>query len=87
MQHARAITEFIVGEFLPDVSPTELDPRTDLVADGVVDSLGLLKLLVWLEDEYGINADEIDLAPESLQSVAAIDAFIRTATAGTVEAT
>lgn len=87
MQHARAITEFIVREFLPDVPPAGLDPDTDLVADGVIDSLGLLKLLVWLEDEYGINADEVDLAPESLRSVAAIDAFVLGATAGQVEAT
>lgn len=87
MQHAQAITEFIVNEFLPDVPPSELDPDVDLVADGVMDSLGLLKLLVWLEDSYGIRTDEVDLAPESLQSVAAIDAFICTAPAGPVEAT
>ncbi|MGQ0840954.1 phosphopantetheine-binding protein [Actinokineospora sp.] len=76
MHHARAITEFIISEFLPDVPAAELATDVDLIADGVIDSLGLLKLLVWLEDTFGIRADDVDLDPESFRSVVAIDAFV-----------
>ncbi|MCG8920575.1 phosphopantetheine-binding protein [Actinokineospora sp. PR83] len=76
MQHAHAITQFVLDEFLPDVAAADLDPHADLIADGVIDSLGLLKLLVWLENGYGIRADDVELTPDRFRSVAAIDAFI-----------
>ncbi|OLR89586.1 hypothetical protein [Actinokineospora bangkokensis] len=87
MQHARAITQFIIDEFLPDVAPADLDPHADLIADGVIDSLGLLKLLVWLETEHGLRADDLELSPERFKSVAAIDGLIAEHAATAVEAT
>ncbi|MEV7438322.1 acyl carrier protein [Streptomyces griseoviridis] len=76
MPYAQAIKEFVVEEFLPDVSAGELDADYDLLANGVIDSLGLLKVIAWIEDRYGVDTDEVDLRPESFNSVAAIDAFI-----------
>ncbi|MGP4020936.1 phosphopantetheine-binding protein [Saccharopolyspora sp. 5N708] len=86
MQHASAITQFVIAEFLPDVPVEELAPDTDLLDEGIIDSLGLLKLLVWLEDAYGIRAEDVELDPDSFRSIAAIDAFITAATAGPVDA-
>lgn len=80
MQNQTAIAQFIVDEYLPDLTPQQLDVHTDLIEDGVIDSLGLLKLLVWLESTFGINADEADPAPENFRSIAAIDAFVSSAT-------
>ncbi|MFJ9559406.1 acyl carrier protein [Streptomyces fuscichromogenes] len=76
MSYTQAIKEFVVEEFLPDVSPTELDDDYDLLVNGVIDSLGLLKVIVWIEDRYGIDTDTVELRPESFHTVAAIDAFI-----------
>ncbi|WP_438486718.1 phosphopantetheine-binding protein [Streptomyces sp. S186] len=76
MSHAQAIKEFLVGEFLPDVPAGELADDQDLLADGIIDSLGLLKVIAWLEDTYALNTDDTELDPESFRSVAAIDAFV-----------
>jgi acyl carrier protein len=76
MPYAQAIKEFVVEEFLPDVSAGELDADYDLLANGVIDSLGLLKVIAWIEDRYGVDTDEVGLRPESFHSVAAISAFI-----------
>jgi acyl carrier protein len=70
------IKQFIVDEFMPDMSPDELDDDFDLQAGGAVDSLGLLKLVAWLESEYGISVDESELGPDSLRTVDAINEFI-----------
>jgi acyl carrier protein len=70
------IREFLVEEFMPDMSPDELDDDFDLQTGGAVDSLGLLKLVAWLESEYGISVDESELGPESLRTVDAINEFI-----------
>jgi acyl carrier protein len=73
------IKEFIVEEFMPDVPASELDSDFDLLTGGVVDSLGLLKVVAWLETEFGIVVDESELGPESFRTVAAINEFIEKA--------
>jgi acyl carrier protein len=70
------IKQFLVDEFMPDMSPDELEDDFDLQTGGAVDSLGLLKLVAWLESEYGISVDESELGPESLRTVDSINEFI-----------
>jgi acyl carrier protein len=70
------IKQFLVDEFMPDMSPDELDDDFDLQTGGAVDSLGLLKLVAWLESEYGISVDESELGPDSLRTVDSIQEFI-----------
>ena len=70
------VKQFVVDEFMPDVSPEELDENFDLLAGGVVDSLGLLKVVAWLESEYGLEVDESELGPESFRTVSSIREYI-----------
>jgi acyl carrier protein len=70
------IKEFIVEEFMPDVPAEELDDDFDLLTGGVVDSLGLLKVVAWLEDEFDIAVDDSELGPDSFRTVAAIKAYV-----------
>jgi acyl carrier protein len=70
------IKEFIVEEFMPDVPVEELEDDFDLLTGGVVDSLGLLKVVAWLEDEFDIAVDDSELGPDSFRTVAAIKAYV-----------
>jgi acyl carrier protein len=70
------IKQFIVEEFMPDVPAEELDDDFDLLTGGVVDSLGLLKVVAWLEDEFDVTVDESELGPESFRTVAAIKQYV-----------
>ena len=70
------VKEFIVEEFMPDVPVDELDDDFDLLTGGVVDSLGLLKVVAWLEDEFDIAVDDSELGPDSFRTVAAIKAYV-----------
>lgn len=79
MQHDTVVKQFIIEEFLPDVSISELASDYDLLAGGVIDSLGLLKTMAWLEDRFDLRADEIDLDPDHFRTVSAIGAFIERA--------
>ena len=45
MKHAQAIKEFVIEEYLPDVSAGELDDGYDLVDGGVIDSLTAVIIL------------------------------------------
>jgi acyl carrier protein len=76
MDETLKIKQFVVDEFMPDVPVEELDADFDLLTGGVVDSLGLLKVVAWLESEYDIGVDESELGPESFRTVNAIRAYI-----------
>ncbi|HDO31227.1 MAG TPA: acyl carrier protein, partial [Desulfobacteraceae bacterium] len=43
---------------------------------GIIDSTGVLELVEWLEDEFGVPVEDEELLPENLDSVNQLAAFI-----------
>ncbi len=59
-----------VYKVLEEISGVKKPSKTDrLQEDLVFDSLGMVTLLVGLEDEFGIEFDESDLNPFDLKTV------------------
>ena len=79
------VREFIAAEYLPGTDPAELGDDYDLLDTGVIDSLGLLRLIEWVAQRYDIAIDQLDLSPEHFRSVAAVAAFIDSAGAARVQ--
>jgi acyl carrier protein len=79
MNHTQTITKFLVDEFLPDVPADSLAADYDLLAGGVIDSLGLLKVIAWLEDRFDVVVDDIEIEPDNFRTVAAMNAFVQNA--------
>ena len=73
------IRQFIVTNFASDIAADELPDDLDLLDNGVVDSLGLLRLIAWVGDRYGIPVADLDISPAQFSSVTAIAAFVREA--------
>lgn len=71
-----AIKAFVVDEFMPDVPIEQLDADDDLYAGGIIDSLGLLQVIVWLEETFALVLDDAEISPETFRSVNAISAFV-----------
>ena len=69
------IKHFIVDDFMPDVPADDLDDDFDLLTGGVVDSLGLLKVVAWLEDEFDIEISDRDA--ETLKTVGDVIALVK----------
>lgn len=76
MDSIRDIKRYIVTQFLPDVQPDQLSDDYDLIANGVIDSLGLLRVITWLGDHFDIPIDDIEIAEQDFVSVAAIGRFV-----------
>lgn len=76
MSNTDQISEYIVREFLPDLAPSQLPHDLDLLADGALDSLGVLKLIAWVEHHFRLAVGDTDLDPDNFRSVRAIDAYI-----------
>ena len=71
------IGDYISREIVRDPAQLPLSNETPLLEEGILDSLGLLQLVVFLEERFGITVDETDLVPENFASVETICAYIR----------
>ena len=49
-----------------NIAPEDVDDRTDLLAAGIVDSLGVLELISLVSDHFGVEGDWEDYEPEDI---------------------
>lgn len=71
-----AIERFIVDEIMLVDSQTKIDPDESLISSGVLDSLALLRLIAFLEEQLGITVEDSEVIPENFESINEIKAFI-----------
>ncbi len=58
--------------------PLDLQLETDLLLTGAVDSLGVIRITQWLEDELGIEVDPIEVTLENFRTVGLIVTYCQT---------
>ena len=72
------IRQFIFENFIfEDDSEALLANDDSFLEKGVIDSTGVLELVMWMEDTFGVHTDDIELVPENLDSVNRLAAFIK----------
>lgn len=71
------INEFISRELVPDPALLPLRNDTPLLESGILDSLSLLRIVVFLEERFDITMGDSDLLPENFASVDSICAYLR----------
>ena len=79
MSHTNTITKYIVREFLPDVDESDLASDYDLLRNGVIDSLALLRVVDWIAAEFDVSIEDLDLSPDNFRTVENIDALVASA--------
>jgi acyl carrier protein len=76
-----AVRDFL-GSELRIAQAAELDPELPLVQRGVIDSIELMQIVLFLERRYGIAVDETEILPANLRSLAAIERFVESKVGG-----
>jgi acyl carrier protein len=71
------INGYISRELVQDATLLPLGNATPLLDMGILDSLSLLKLVLFVQEQFGIEVDDVDLVPENFASVDAICAYLR----------
>ena len=71
------ISHFISHELVKNPALLPLTAKTPLVESGILDSLSLLQLVVFLEERFGITVGDADLLPQNFASVNTICAYLR----------
>ena len=71
----QTIRKFIYDKF-PLAKSRKLQDSSHLLEEGVLDSLGVLELVNFLQDDHRIPIEDEELVPENFASIDAIAAFV-----------
>lgn len=71
------VREFIQEEFLPGEDPANLTDTTQLLAEGILDSIATLKMVTFLEESFSIKVEAHEASEDNFSSIAAIEGFVK----------
>ncbi len=76
MDVRESVRGYIIANFLfGDASPLHSDSLS-LLDNGIIDSVGVMELVAFLEQDHGLEINDEDLVPENLDSVDNLVNFI-----------
>jgi len=70
-----SIKTFIRSELIYD-DEKDFDENTNLIDRGIVDSMSLVRLISFIEENYDIRVQDEDIVPEHFSSLKKIASFI-----------
>ena len=76
MDAREKVRNYIVENFLFGDAEPMADDQMSLLDNGIIDSVGVMELVAFLEGEFGLAVGDDELVPENLDSVANLEGFI-----------
>jgi acyl carrier protein len=70
------IIDFITSNFLFDDAQASINEKESLLETGVIDSTGVLELIAFIEETYGIKIEDEEIIPENLDTILDITYFV-----------
>lgn len=75
MDLTKEVRDFVVTNFLFG-NGAKLQDETSFLESGIIDSTGILELILHLESTYSISIQTHEMLPENLDSVVRVAAFV-----------
>ena len=72
MSKLPSLKQFITEEIVPEGEQIEITDDMDLMTSGLIDSLGVLQIVAFIEEEYDIMFDPEEIDPENLKTIGAV---------------
>ena len=76
MTTKQQIRHFILDNFLFTNDPSKLADEESLLESGVLDSTGVLELILFIEERFGLKVAHDEMTPANLDSVEHIAAYL-----------
>lgn len=70
------VRQFIGENFVLDAHEDCLPGSTSLTQAGIFDSMGVLEMVMFIEERYGLTVPDVDTVPENLDSVERIVRYV-----------
>lgn len=71
------VKAFIVEKFLYGEDADKVTPTTPLISGGIIDSLGVIELVTFLEQRFGITIEAREAGRTHLDTLAAIETLVQ----------
>ena len=71
------IRQFIESELLTNQNFSNLKDTDPLLTTGIIDSLGLVKMLAFLNEQFSVNIDDREIIPENFETVQSIASLVK----------
>ena len=77
MDNKNILREFIFKNFLKEDTARTLLDDDSFIDNGIIDSVGVLELVAFIEETYGFRVEDEEIVPENFDSIAKLDMFVR----------
>lgn len=75
MEIKEQVRAFIISNFYV-ADPAALEDVASLLDLGIIDSTGVLEVIFFLEDTFGVTVEDSEMLPENLDSIERIASFV-----------
>ena len=72
---AQGVREFIGENYLLGID-YHFEDSDSFLDHGIIDSIGILQLVTFLQDTYGVKVEDEELIPQNLDSISAVSAYL-----------
>ena len=76
------IKNYILENYLFTDDQSALKDGDSFLQEGIIDSTGILEVVFFLEEEFGVKVEDEEMVPENLDSVNNLVAFVERKTKG-----
>lgn len=76
METKQTVEVFFKDNFMVDF-PNDFTDEDSFLENGIIDSTGVLELIMFLEETYNISIEDNEVTPENLDSFQALNNFIK----------
>ncbi len=76
MDSKKKIRDFLAENFLFSSNGFHLDDDASFLEEEIVDSTGVMELVLFVEDTFGITVDDGEIVPENFDSVNQLVAYL-----------
>ncbi len=76
MDNIKVLTEYVEKE-LAKGRKTKILPDDDLLSEGIIDSLGILQLVGFIEENFNFQIADEDVVLENFLSISALNQFLQ----------
>ncbi|MBL7064968.1 MAG: acyl carrier protein [Anaerolineae bacterium] len=75
------VRQYIANNFLFSDNGYQLSDDASFLEEGIVDSTGVLELVMFVEETFDVTVEDDEIVPESFDSVSRLAAYVRRKTA------
>lgn len=76
MSIENVIERYIVDQLLFGENEVKLDPDQNLINGGLLDSVAILQLIVFIEEQFNVTVEDGEVLPDNFQSINRIKDFV-----------